>query len=119
MIAYEFLEEDDMNTPVYEVKAESISQAFDLAYDDMGPQSEGWFCREKIDSNLLTRKESFIQLVKEAIVEDIDWSDIISFLPDCTAKGYLTARLEMLTNSVDDSQEQKEKLLEWCEYDIW
>lgn len=61
-------------------------------------------------------KKDFISKLQES---DVDYSKVLDSLPNCYAKGYLTAKLNILLDSTDDKEEIIENLLECSEYNIW
>lgn len=63
-------------------------------------------------------KDNFIKAIQSAHnIEDID--NTIADLPNCFAKGYIVARLEILTNNTDDYECVVEEIIEWANYEIW
>jgi len=47
MNVYIFFEEDNPEEILYEVQAKDYDDAFDKAFDDMGPQVQDWYYKLK------------------------------------------------------------------------
>lgn len=81
----------------------------------------------KNDNNCISQNEElqqkFIDSVEAAYLDNpnFDWfSSSLFDLPNCYAKGYLTAKLDSLFREKSANKAVvKVSLLEWAKYDIW
>ena len=69
----------------------------------------------------MEEKLRIIELIKSADISKDFWSDeILDTIQNKYAKGYLTAKLEESSNSLDtESEDYREDFLSFCEYNIW
>ena len=69
----------------------------------------------------MEEKLRIIELIKNADISKDFWSDeILDTVQNKYAKGYLTAKIEELGDSLcDDTEDWREEFLSYCEHDIW
>ena len=69
----------------------------------------------------MEEKLKIIELIKAADISKDFWADdILDVIENKYAKGYLTAKLEVLSDSLDDGTEDyREDFLSYLEYNIW
>lgn len=69
----------------------------------------------------MEEKLKIIQLVKSADISDIEWAyKIKESIINKYAKGYLSAKLSELNESLSPNQEYfREDFLSYCEHNIW
>lgn len=66
-------------------------------------------------------KEEIIKKIREVDISQEDWvADIHEQITDKYAKGYLSAKLEDLSNSMSTHDEDfRIDFINYCDYDIW
>lgn len=62
-----------------------------------------------------------IAAIKSADLSETDWEQaILDLVADKYARGYLTAKVSQLWNSIGTSSEEfREEFLQLCNHDIW